>query len=97
MPYIVYEVKMPDSAVYLVKFWISDNPAMTDGCDSCIGWSLFDARHAYLDGGEMDYDSQSKDYMPLEKCVPDLIDFIWDGKAPESFGPSGVDPDDLED
>lgn len=98
MDQIVYEIKFPGRAPVLLKIWLSDNPAASMGCDACIGYSVHDAVSLSLvDGGEMDYDSDEKEYNTAADARDDVIDFAFDGMAPERVSPSDVDPDDLED
>lgn len=93
----VYEIKFPGRAPVLLKIWLSDNPAASMGCDACIGYSVHDAASlSLIDGGEMDYDSHEKDYSTAADARDDVVDFAFDGEAPEAVSLSGVDPDALE-
>lgn len=94
----LYEIVFAGAAMQYLKFWISDNPAVTEGCDACISYAVFDSvTRKEIDGGEMDYDSEAKAYQNLEDALDDLIDFIWDGKKPVSCAVSSFDADLLED
>lgn len=45
----------------------------TDGCDSAIGYTLYDGNYEEKDGGHMDFSSERAHYKNLEDAVPDII------------------------
>lgn len=82
----------------LIKMQFSDSPAEIAECDSVIDYSLFDAAsHAFLDGGQMDYDSTGTSYADIDQALDDIVEFIFDDVTPVSAGPVEIDPNDLED
>ena len=66
-------IKLEDGR-YLA-LWFSDNQAATEGCDSCIGYALFDEDMNALDGGEMDYNEYTSNYESIFDAIPDVIEF----------------------
>ena len=70
-------VLLLDNSWYLAM-WFSDNPAATSGCDSCIGFNLYDSDKELLDGGEMDYNEECAGYEYIFDAIADVIEFATD-------------------
>lgn len=68
-----------DNNNYL-RLWFSDNEAITEGCDACIGYALYDKDKLLLDGGEYDYDSAADDYETITDAINDIIEFATEAK-----------------
>lgn len=68
-----------DNNNYL-RLWFSDNEAITEGCDACIGYTLYDKDKLLLDGGEYDYDSAVDDYEAITDAINDIIVFATEAK-----------------
>lgn len=94
----LYEITFAGRPMQYLKFWYSDNPACTENCDSCIGYTVYDSGTLKeTDGGEMDYDSNACAHEDLAGFLADLVDFVWDGRKPESCVRSCFDAGLLED
>lgn len=70
-------VVLLDNNCYLAM-WFSDNPAATNGCDACIGWTTYDLNKKEIDGGEMDYNEKHAGYNHIFDAITDVIDFVFD-------------------
>lgn len=74
---------MADKATWLVRTrssnnirltaWFSDNEALSENCDACIGYSMRDHVNNMSDGGEMDYDSRTANYDTIDDALPDIL------------------------
>lgn len=94
---VLYVVQPAGQDRVYLKFWDSDNEAATEGCDSCIGYSVYDCNtEREIDGGEMDYDSESKNWASIRDAVEDVMDFALDGAEIDWYEESERDPDDFE-
>lgn len=63
-----------ENGCYLAM-WFSMNQAITENCDACIGYNLYDADKNELDGGEMDYNLYGAGYDEITDAIPDVIEF----------------------
>lgn len=98
MDQCVYLVEFSNRKPALLKTWFSDNPAASEGCDACIGYSVHDTEnHQFQDGGELDYNEAEKGYTDISQAVSDVIDFAFDGLSPIAVTESSIDPESLED
>lgn len=98
MDQCVYLVEFSNRKPALLKTWFSDNPAASEGCDACIGYSVHDpGSHQFQDGGELDYNEAEKGYTDISQAVDDVIDFAFDGLSPIAVTESAIDPESLED
>lgn len=48
----------------------------TEGCDAAIDYTLFDRFCEEIDGGQMDYCSEEKQYGHIRDVIPDLLEFV---------------------
>jgi hypothetical protein len=85
-------IKLEDGR-YLAM-WFSDNPAATEGCDSCIGYILYDGYGVNLDGGEMDYNEYTAGYNSIFDAIPDVIEFATEELL--EYEMTGLSIDDFE-
>lgn len=69
-------VKLDDGRY--IALWFSDNPAYTENCDACIGYNVYNKDRDMIDGGEMDYNSEEKNYQTIEDAIKDTISFAID-------------------
>lgn len=46
-----------------------------EGCDASIDYTLFDRFFEEIDGGQMDYCMEEKEYGHIRDVVPDLLEF----------------------
>ena len=51
-------IKLEDGR--LVQCYFSDSPLAVDGCDSCLGYDLYDPDGLSIDGGEYEFNSADK-------------------------------------
>ena len=65
-------IKLEDGR--LVQCYFSDSPLVVDGCDSCLGYDLYDPDGVSLDGGEYEFNSADK------HVLDDLVEFITEKK-----------------
>ena len=61
-----------------LAMWFSDNEAATEGCDACVGYTLYDDNKSEIDGGEMDYNEYIASYNSIFDAIPDVIEFATD-------------------
>ena len=50
----------------------------TEGCDASIDYTLFDKFFKEIDGGQMDYCKEEKQYTHISDVIPDLLEFALD-------------------
>lgn len=80
----VYKIQVPGEAPSYLGIWFSDNPAVTEGCDACIGYELYkDGKES--DGGEMDYASEEKQYGDIADALVDVMQFALDLSESETL------------
>lgn len=70
-------VVLLENSCYL-SMWFSDNPAATENCDACIGYTLYDPDMHEIDGGEMDYNEYDAGYNSIKDVIADVIEFATD-------------------
>lgn len=58
----------------------SSNPAVSEGCDACIGYRLYDSDGALMDDGEMDYNSEEFHGSDVAVMIPKAIGFCFSYK-----------------
>lgn len=92
----VYEITMENGDFMYLVAMFSGNPAATEGCDACIGYTLYDEDQDEIDGGEMDYDSEEKKYDTIDDALDDVLDFALDGRPYSVCQPSALDPEDFD-
>lgn len=66
-------IKLEDGT--MVQCYLSDSEVMAEGCDSVLGYDLYNRDGLHIDGGE--YDFNSSDSHLLE----DLVEFIAGSKT----------------
>lgn len=94
---VLYVVQPEGQDKRYLKFWDSDNETITENCDSCIGYSVYNYdTEQEIDGGEMDFNSEAVDWKSIRDAVTDVMDFAFDGAEIEWFEESDRDPDDFE-
>lgn len=81
------------------KLWRSDNEPASEGCDACVGYSVYGGDKSLLDGGELDYSTDDPAYDSLAAVAgilkPDLEEAL--GETITSIQiENGIDPEDLE-
>ena len=75
MDVIVIYIEAKQNYIHLQ---FSDSGAATEDCDECIDYTLFNTDKEELDGGQMDYNSDEKQYQDIRDTVADIIDFVYD-------------------
>lgn len=65
-------IKLEDGR--LVQCYFSDSPLAVDGCDSCLGYDLYDCDGLSIDGGEYEFNSKDK------HVLDNLVEFITEKK-----------------
>lgn len=58
-----------------IELHTADTDFYSEGCDSAIDYTLYDQNYQEIDGGQMDYSSQKKNYEKTEDAIPDVIMF----------------------
>lgn len=58
----------------------SSNPAISEDCDACIGYDLYDSAGALVDGEEMDYNSGEFQSSDVAVIIPKAIEFCLSRK-----------------
>lgn len=58
----------------------SSNPAVSEGCDACIGYRLYDSGGALMDDREMDYNSEEFQGSDVAEMIPKAIGFCFGRK-----------------
>ena len=53
----------------VLQCYHSDNPPCSKGCDSVLGYCLFNADGSYNDGGELDYNSKKRSRQIINDVV----------------------------
>ena len=67
-------IKLEDGR--LVQCYLSDSEIITEGCDSALGYDMYDMDGLSIDGGEYEYEFNSKEKHVLDK----LVEFITEKK-----------------
>lgn len=65
-------IKLEDGR--LVQCYMSDSEIVVDGCDSALGYDLYDSDGLSIDGGEYEFNSKDK------HVLDDLVEFITEKK-----------------
>jgi hypothetical protein len=66
-------IKLEDGR--LVQCYLSDSEIVVDGCDSCLGYDLYDSDGLSIDGGEYEFNSKDK------HVLDNLVEFITEKKC----------------
>lgn len=66
-------IKLEDGT--MAQCYYSDNDPWSDGCDSVMGYDLYNADGESIDGGEYDFNSADK------HVLNDLVEFITGSKS----------------
>ena len=82
-----------NNGCYLVM-WFSCNEACTEWCDACIGWNTYDWNKKEIDGGELDYNSQTAGYEHIHDAITDVIDFVFEAQI--DYTVTGLTMEDFE-
>lgn len=66
----------------------ADPDFYTEGCDASIDYTLFDRFCEEIDGGQMDYCSEEKQYGHIRDVILDLLEFVLElngNKTPDYY------------
>lgn len=59
----------------IIKMRFAECDFYVDGCDAAIDYTLYDKYHREVDGGQMDYCSDKKDYKSICDAIKDVMNF----------------------
>ena len=69
-------IKLENGCYLAMQF--SMNSAVSEGCDACIDYTLYDSDKNEIDGGNMDYNEYKAGYKHIIDAIPDVIEFATD-------------------
>lgn len=65
-----YKIKLEDNSIMYIELWFSDNQPYDSNNPGCIGIELFDENTNEVDGGELDYTSDTIELKDmLDECL----------------------------